>query len=241
MKQTAVEWLIEMQKSQMGMLFESDIEKAKEIFKNYEYWIITSRNHQKLKNDKVCDRFRIFFLLEESLNDSSLREIFINNIMERYPYVDSSCRNRSRFYYASPADAICLYNKGSKFKIINLDFTNKQKEAPKVEKEPIKHIDEVFILNELTGVWINKYGEVLEQENNTTDTEYYLKGAISILNDEFVKGNRNNCMFKVICMLLKDGLDEQVILDFIIAENDQRGKIPFNELMACFKSAKRNI
>ena len=31
MKQTAVEWLIEMQKAQMGMLFESDIEKAKEM------------------------------------------------------------------------------------------------------------------------------------------------------------------------------------------------------------------
>lgn len=33
MAQTAVEWLIEIQKSQSGMLFESDIEKAKELEK----------------------------------------------------------------------------------------------------------------------------------------------------------------------------------------------------------------
>lgn len=33
MKQTAVEWLCEMQKAQLGMLFESDIEKAKEMEK----------------------------------------------------------------------------------------------------------------------------------------------------------------------------------------------------------------
>lgn len=218
------------------------IEKAKEIFKNYEYWIITSRNHQKLKNDKVCDRFRIFFLLEESLNDSNIREIFINNVMERYPFVDSSCRNRSRFYYASPGDAICLYNKGSKFKIINLDFTHKQKEIQKIEKKPIQHLDEVFILDELKGIWINKYGEILENEQKEiSDEEYCLKGAKSYLDTNFYKGNRNNAIFSVFSMLLQDGLDEQTILDFVIAENDVRGKIPFNELMACFKSAKRNL
>lgn len=33
MTQTAVEWLIEIQKSQSGLLFESDIEKAKEMEK----------------------------------------------------------------------------------------------------------------------------------------------------------------------------------------------------------------
>ena len=33
MAQTAVEWLIETQKAQMGMLFESDIEKAKQMEK----------------------------------------------------------------------------------------------------------------------------------------------------------------------------------------------------------------
>lgn len=33
MAQTAVEWLIEIQKSQSGMLFEIDIEKAKEMEK----------------------------------------------------------------------------------------------------------------------------------------------------------------------------------------------------------------
>jgi hypothetical protein len=33
MKQTAVEWLIETQNSQMGMLFECDIKQAKEMEK----------------------------------------------------------------------------------------------------------------------------------------------------------------------------------------------------------------
>lgn len=33
MAKTAVEWLIDIQKAQMGMLFESDIEKAKEMEK----------------------------------------------------------------------------------------------------------------------------------------------------------------------------------------------------------------
>lgn len=217
-----------------------DVEMAKKIFSSFEYWIITTKNHQKLKNDITCDRFRIFLLLDMALDDVAKREIFINNIMERYPFVDTSCRNRSRFYYASPSDALCFYNKGSNFKIVDLDFTYTKKIEPKEKK--VINLDDVFVLDELKGIWINKYGETLDSENaDISEAEYFLKGAKSFLDTNFYKGNRNNAIFGAICMLLNDGLDDKMILDFIIAENDMRGKIPFNELMACFKSAKRTI
>ena len=42
-------------------------------------------------------------------------------------------------------------------------------------------------------------------------------------------------------MLLNDGLETDFILDFIIKENDIRGGLKFNELMAAYKSALKNI
>lgn len=211
------------------------IEQAKIIFKNYKFWIITSRNHQKLKNDKVCDRFRIFFLLEEPLNDVDIREFFINNIMERYPFVDTSCRNRSRFYYSSPKDAISIFNDGSIFKVIPLKF-----ERNKPQPKEIKSInfDDIYILEEMTGIWINSFGETLEIETYENDSiEPKLKGARTLLDNEFYKGNRNNAIFKAVSMLLNDGLETDLILDFITIENDARGGIKFNELMAVYRSA----
>ena len=211
------------------------IEQAKMIFKNYKYWIITSRNHQKLKNDKVCDRFRIFFLLDEPLNDVDIREFFINNIMERYPFVDTSCRNRSRFYYSSPKDAISIFNDGIAFKVIPLQVENKKSQQKEIK--PID-FDDIYILEEMTGLWINSSGEVLEIENFENDSiEPKLKGARTLLDNEFYKGNRNHCLFKTISMLLNDGLDSQTVLDFIMAENDARGGVKFNELMAVYRSA----
>lgn len=218
---------------------ECNIEQAQKIFSEYHYFIITSKSHQKLKNDKVCDRFRIFIELEETINNFELREKFINNIMDRYSFVDKACKNRSRFYYSSPFDALVLHNKGCKMKIIDIENTFIHTET----KKEIKSInyDEVYILDFLTGLWVNKYGESLENENTFDNIESKLKGACVILDNEFYKGNRNNAMFKVISMLLNDGLNDDDILDFITKENEIRGKIGFNELMACFKSAKRNI
>lgn len=217
------------------------IQQAKQLFSKFEFFLITTKSHQKLKNDLVCDRFRVFLQLEKTIFIRQQIEQIYSDILTIYPFLDSACRNVSRLFYSSPVDAYTYYNEGVKYPVKTLSFYKTFFEAPKVEKEPIKHIDEVFILNELTGVWINKYGEVLEQENNTTDTEYYLKGAKTLLDNEFYKGNRNNIIYKTICMLLNDGLEPDFILDFIIKENDTRGGLKFNELMSCFRSALKNI
>ena len=174
------------------------IQQAKQLFSKFEFFLITTKSHQKLKNDLVCDRFRVFLQLEKTIFIRQQIEQIYSDILTIYPFLDSACRNVSRLFYSSPVDAYTYYNEGVKYPVKTLSFYKTFFEAPKVEKEPIKHIDEVFILNELTGVWINKYGEVLEQENNITDNEYYLKGAKTLLDNEFYKGNRNNIIYKTI-------------------------------------------
>ena len=55
----------------------------------------------------------------------------------------------------------------------------------------------------------------------------------------FIKGTGIIVCLKFVLCFWPDGLNDDVILDFIIKENDTRGNIPFNELMSCFKSAKK--
>lgn len=216
------------------------IDQAKEIFKQYNFFIITTKSHNKEKNGVVCDRFRIFIELDEIINCSIKRESFINNIMTRYPFCDSSCRNRSRFFYSSPNDAIVISNKGNKMKVISskIDF-----KAPIKQKQAISNTNTrgVYKLNELSGLWINEYGETLEHTDGEISEQSKLKGAITILDREFVKGQRNHTMFKVAAMLLKDGLDQDSVANFLIEENNRRDGMPLNELIACIKSAVRTI
>lgn len=219
------------------------IEQAKQIFKDYEYFIITTKSHQKSKNDLVCDRFRVFIPLEETVNDRFLIEKIYSDVILIYPFIDNACRNVSRLFFSSPKDAEIFYNEGKKYSIDILESIsiNENLQPQQKEKKNINvNYESVYILNELTGLWVNDFGETLESES-LDDTEAKLKGARVLLDREFFKGNRNNACFSAICMLLNDGLSDDIVLDFITAENDARGKIPFNELMACFKSAKRTI
>lgn len=213
-----------------------NIEQAKQIFKKYNFFLITTRSHQKEKNGIICDRFRIFIELNAPIEDKDIRDKFIKQIMKDYDFVDKSCSDAGRFFFSSPNDAFVFSNKGKKMKVLFIDIAETLKPQQK-EIKPI-NFDDIYILEEMTGLWFNSSGEVLELENFENDSiEPKLKGARTLLDNEFYKGNRNHCLFKTVSMLLNDGLDSQTVLDFIMAENDDRGGVKFNELMAVYRSA----
>lgn len=66
MKQTAVEWLCEMQKAQLGMLFESDIEQAKEMEKQQR-----GHSEEEVLNiiDNFCETFKVDLILRKDFNE----------------------------------------------------------------------------------------------------------------------------------------------------------------------------
>lgn len=216
-----------------------NIEQAKTIFEKYTNFIITSKSHQKEKNGIVCDRYRVFIKLAETLDDKDIRLNFIDSIFDAFSFVDSSCRNSARFYYASPSDAIIIYNEGQDMPVIKSSYVLSTVEATETEKMTHSMDSDFFIFNELTEQWENKYGDVLKGEGGGIDSK--LKGAITILDDEFYSGQRNHVLFKVACMLLKDGLSEDDVANFIIKENDSRDGLKLSEVMACIKSAIRTI
>lgn len=212
------------------------IDQARIIFSKYTNFIITSKSHQIEKNNIVCDRYRVFIKLETTLNDSNTRDSFISNIFSTYSFVDLKCKNPSRFYYSSPSNAEVFYNIGKDMPIIQIPTGV---EATKTEKTSPTINDNYFAFNELTELWENKYGEVLEIETNSIEGK--LKGAITLLDNTFYDGNRNHSIFSVSCMLLKDGLSQDDVANFIIKENDRRGGMKLREVMQCLKSAVKTL
>ena len=219
------------------------IEQAREIFKAYKFYLITSKSHQKEKNGFVCDRFRMFLKLDCTINIRQQMEEIYNQVIFKYPFIDKSCRNVSRSYYSSPKDALVIYNEGRMYPTIILSGVESKNNAKeyqdkgKGKNEHIEHLNEVFVFNEITELWTNKYGEVLECES--TNVESKIKGALTVLDNEFYSGNRNNVIFKVCAMLRKDGLDENYIIEFLTRENDKRDGLKFGELMQVIRSAFR--
>jgi hypothetical protein len=210
------------------------------IFDKYEHFIITSRSHQKEKNMVVCDRFRIFIHLKETINDLVLRDKFIRRVMDIYYFVDKSTKDSGRFFYASPADAKVYYRAGIKMPLTVIETA----------LQPIKEVnainipsENIYRLCELTEQWIDKNGNVLECQfdDDGLNIEGKLKGAMRVLDNEFYSGNRNHALFKTTTMLLNDGLNENDVANFILKENESRGGIPFKEVMAVIKSAIRTI
>lgn len=216
------------------------IEQASILFIQYEHYIITTRSHQKDKNGLVCDRFRIFIHLENTLNNIKIRHTFIKNIMDMYFFVDKSCKDCGRFFFSSPSDAIVIYNKGIKYKVNNVQIDFKvpttQKQA---QSNTITQTRGIYRLCELRECWINEYGETLEYESDGLNIEAKLRGALTVLDNEFYSGNRANCIFKVSAMLKKDGLSDDDISNFLIKENNKRDGLHLNELMQNIKSGLR--
>lgn len=220
------------------------IKQAKILFKKYEFFLVTSRNHQKDKHGLVCDRFRLFFNLDKTIHIRQHIEEVYRQFINKYPFVDEKTRNVSRFFFSSSSDAIVLYNKGAKYKTIipnsvnpmGVESTNDTKEVSLVKYRGI------YALSELSGLWVNEYGEVLVDEDNQTNTiENQLKGGEVYLEDNFYKSNRNQSIYNCACMLLRDGIDEQTVVEFLTEQNDKRDSLKFNEVMRCVRSALRTI
>lgn len=79
------------------------IEDAKQKFAGYRHIIMPSKSHQKDKNGRVADRFRVILFLEDAITDAKDFTATWGQLLKFYPAADKACKDASRFYYPSPA------------------------------------------------------------------------------------------------------------------------------------------
>jgi hypothetical protein len=87
---------------------------AKTIFKEYQYIIATTKSHQREKNGKVCDRFRVILPLSSPItNDEDYKATF-EYYRNKFPFVDQTCKDISRFFYPCTAEFSHINEIGAK-------------------------------------------------------------------------------------------------------------------------------
>ncbi len=201
------------------------IDEAKALFSRYEYWLITSKSHQKDKGGSTCDRFRLFFVLDRTIHIRQHMEEIYNRFIGRYPFIDTSCRNVSRFFYPSPEDAEIYHNDGKQYPTeLSSDLTEPHQIQLKDPKPLPTHLDSIFRYCDGTEEWRNDYGEVLEgDENGEIGEDGKLRGVQTLLDNEYVQGQKGNTLFKASAMMKKDGFDDDFISNYLIGEWTTRG------------------
>jgi hypothetical protein len=75
---------------------------AAEKFAQYKHIIMPSKSHQKEKNGKVKDRFRVILFLDKAITDAKDFQATWKTIYDFYPAADRACKDASRFFFPSP-------------------------------------------------------------------------------------------------------------------------------------------
>ena len=198
------------------------IKQAQFLFSEYEFFIITTRSHQKDKGGKICDRFRLFLKLDKTVHIRQQAEEIYLRFIKIFPFVDVKCKNVSRFFYSSPENALVIYNKGKCYSsyIAHSITETAQKSTKEVKEVSALGSNEIYRFNEISGVWQTDSGEVLSAEVNTEENQ--LKGILVFLDREFYQGNKGNALFNASCMMKKDGFVDDFIVDYLIKEWERR-------------------
>lgn len=213
------------------------IKQAMSIFSKYQHYIITSRSHKKEKNGFVCDRFRIFIRLETTINDSVIRDTFMAQIMSIYNFVDRSCSDRGRFFFSSPENAEVYYTEGKNMPVIIIET---QLQAIKEVKAINVPSDDIYCLDELKNIWIDKNGNELESGYSEDGVNYEakLRGIQVFMDTNFYDGNKHCCLVSCIYMMRGDGFNDDHIVNFLYDESSRRIPVKITDIVNIVKRLK---
>jgi hypothetical protein len=85
------------------------LEEAKTTFEPFLHVIGTTKSHQKDKNGKVCDRFRVFLKLADRITDPEQMELTTKKLVRKYG-ADSKATDNARMFWPCEEVVVCKYH-----------------------------------------------------------------------------------------------------------------------------------
>lgn len=184
------------------------IDKAKGIFSHLCYVLATTKSHQKDKNGKVCDRFRIVIPCETNitLSKEEYKEL-MNDIITTYG-ADRACKDIARFYYGFK-DSEVFYNFGDLFDL--------EKAMDKIQKK--KQIIKEMTKTKERVVNIHFDGSKVDTLRQISHTDKMLR--LLKFNERFGAGGRNNYLFACAKYLQDSGMTDDEVISEVLWINSQ--------------------
>lgn len=202
------------------------IDKAKSVFSDFCYVLATTKSHQKEKNGKVCDRFRIVIPCETNIHlcKEDYKEL-MNDIITTYG-ADKACKDIARFYYGYE-NAEVFYNFGELFDLDNAILKAKKKKQ--IIKEMTKTKERVVNIH-FDGSKV----DTLRQISHTDKMLRLLK-----FNERFGAGGRNNYLFACAKYLQDSGMSDDEVVSEVLWINSMGDGISEDEIKhTIFKSLR---
>ena len=97
------------------------IDDFTEMFGEFEFYLMTSKSHQKAKFSKKiecppADRYHVVFPLSEPIKSPHDYRSMMESMIERYPAIDDGAKDGARFFYGFDGTEV-FYNAGKPLKI----------------------------------------------------------------------------------------------------------------------------
>lgn len=97
------------------------IEDAAEVFKGFSAVIAPTKNHRKPKKVKggqtiACDRYRVIIPLSRSINRLEDFEATWQSAFEKWPFIDTQCKDAARYY--DPSESVAHILEGNPFPVV---------------------------------------------------------------------------------------------------------------------------
>jgi len=107
------------------------LKELQKIFKGIEYYVTTSRNHQKPKKGIVCDRFHLFFPLGRDIESGNQLEVMLHSLSSQFNFFDANAIDIARFYYGNENTEVYYYEGESIETILNTDLVSAKESSSK--------------------------------------------------------------------------------------------------------------
>ena len=194
------------------------LKEAKILFEPYKHIIATTKSHQKDKNGKVCDRFRVLLKTQEiTLNAEDFAEM-MKEIYREFPFVDKQCSDPSRFYF--PAKNSKVYSTDGFMEFEWQTYHNRAKSRKNIEKE--KRLSATtqpqYTENGTQVDWYRKYWKTDKMLEKLKHSE------------KFIEGQRNHTLYSWGLFFKEIGLSEHEVQDAIYWLNAVGDGIPEKEI-----------
>ncbi len=214
------------------------INQAKQIFEPFSYIIATTKSHQKEKNGIICDRFRVILPTDKPIElDKDEYSFMMEEVYKDFPFVDTVCKDASRFYYPS-SDSQIIQHEG--FTYFYWEDYHERAKGNKQDLEDIKRRKQ-----QLKEAFGNKQdleygnGEKIDYIRNILGTERLLK--LLKYDEKYVSGQRNKTLYSYGKYFIDLGFDNEETKDIILWINNQGDSIPEDEVYrTVFKSLRLN-
>lgn len=204
------------------------IDEFKERAKKLYYVLGTTKNHQKLKNGIIADRFRVLLPLAEAFSLSAWEYGIMMDEVNRFFGSDPACRDVSRQYRGNP-DAHVEYNIGELFDWnVFLDKAVKRLKIKNFYNEKIQE-------NQRSSNYHKKHIA------NNPNANFFAV-AKRVFDRNYYSGNRNNTIARILLWGIDQGIDyNKLIITLRAWVEGSNDPLPSRELEFMFRYHSKRV